>query len=238
VFVRQPMIRYSSGGFQIALENPYDNISGSSNNSNGTFVGVGNTAGDRDDGELPDLVANYTHKADWGHVRVNGLLREIVSETSGANPNTNDDSATGWGIGLTGKVMIGKDDLKFSVNHGEGISRYIDLALPADGTLDSSGDIDVAELTAFFVAYRHWWNDQWRSSVIYSDLDVDYETGGAGEPSPISSTSESTSIAVNLIYSPVKKVDLGIMYIDAERELDNGNDGDMNRIQFSAKYAF
>lgn len=217
VFVRQPMIRYTSGAFQIAVENPE------------SF----NDTGDRDDNDLPDLIANYTHKADWGHVRLSGLLREINTVN---NPGAGqEDSATGWGLGLTGKVMVGKDDIKFSLQHGEGIGRYVGLALPLDATIDATGDVDLTETTAFFVAYRHWWTDKVRSSIIYSDLDVDYDGGAAVVPATRSDA--ANSFAVNLMYSPVKKVTVGAMYIHGERE--SGNlEGEIDRVEFSAKYAF
>ena len=51
-------------------------------------------------------------------------------------------------------------------------------------------------------------------------------------------TSEATSIHVNLIWSPVPKMDFGIEYMHANREVESGADGDLDRIQFSAKYAY
>lgn len=217
VFVRQPQIRYTNGPLQLALENP------ESWNDGGA---------DRDDNDLPDMVANYTVKGDWGHVRLNGVLRDITEVDAAANT---DDSALGWGLGLTGKYMVGKDDLKFSLNYGEGLGRYIGLALPRDGSIDSSGDIDLSETTAFFVAYRHWWTDKTRSSIIYSFADWDYDSNPAA---PITATNQSESIAVNLIYSPVKPVSLGVMYLHGEVETEDDREGEIDRIQFSAKYAF
>ena len=43
---------------------------------------------------------------------------------------------------------------------------------------------------------------------------------------------------VNPISSPVAKADLGIEYIYADRETENGLKGHLNRLQASAKYAF
>ncbi|ORU90739.1 MAG: hypothetical protein A6F71_07240 [Cycloclasticus sp. symbiont of Poecilosclerida sp. M] len=237
VFNRQPQIRYTSGAFQIALENP------EAFNNGGT---------DRDDSDLPDLTANYTMKGDFGHVRLSGLLREVVdirlaTAATAATPATStalatlatpaipatDESEIGYGIGLTGKFNVGKDDLKYSFQYGEGLGRYVGLALPADGTVDANGDLNLSTTTAFTLAYRHWWTDKVRSSLIYSDLDVDYDSAV-----PVTSTSSSESITVNLMYSPVKNVTLGVMYLYAERELDNGEDGNLTRLHASAKYAF
>jgi hypothetical protein len=43
---------------------------------------------------------------------------------------------------------------------------------------------------------------------------------------------------INLLYSPVTKLDLGIEYLRADRAIENGDDGAMNRLQFSAKSSF
>ena len=51
-------------------------------------------------------------------------------------------------------------------------------------------------------------------------------------------TSDATSVHVNMIYSPVAKLDFGVEYIWANREIESGLDGDLNRFQFSAKYAY
>jgi len=46
------------------------------------------------------------------------------------------------------------------------------------------------------------------------------------------------SLHANLIWTPWKNVDVGIEYIYAKREIENGQDGDLNRVQASAKYSF
>ena len=42
----------------------------------------------------------------------------------------------------------------------------------------------------------------------------------------------------NLIWSPVANRDLGLEYIHANRETEDGLNGHLNRLQASAKYAF
>ncbi|TMP26646.1 porin, partial [Pseudoalteromonas rubra] len=44
--------------------------------------------------------------------------------------------------------------------------------------------------------------------------------------------------SANLLYSPVKKLTFGVEFKHAERETESGADGDLDRLQFSAKYAF
>ncbi len=51
-------------------------------------------------------------------------------------------------------------------------------------------------------------------------------------------TSKAQSFHANLVWSPLPKLDLGVEYIFANREIESGEDGDLNRFQFSAKYAY
>ncbi|MEM7020938.1 MAG: DcaP family trimeric outer membrane transporter, partial [Pseudomonadota bacterium] len=63
VFIRQPMVRFTYGGFSVALENPE------------TVGGQGNA-----NDSVPDLAARYIYKADWGQVGVAGLVRRVDAE--------------------------------------------------------------------------------------------------------------------------------------------------------------
>jgi hypothetical protein len=62
------------------------------------------------------------------------------------------------------------------------------------------------------------------------DNDRKYVGGGANK--------SSDSIGVNLFYSPFAKLDLGVEYRHANREVESGTDGTLDRIQFTTKYSF
>jgi hypothetical protein len=51
-------------------------------------------------------------------------------------------------------------------------------------------------------------------------------------------TDESWNVLANLIFSPVRPVDIGIEYMYAERSLENGLSGNLQKIQVSTKYSF
>jgi len=40
------------------------------------------------------------------------------------------------------------------------------------------------------------------------------------------------------MHEPVKNLRLGLEYIYAEREIESGLDGELNRLQFSSRYVF
>lgn len=214
IFNRQTVLRYTSGAFQFAMENSQSYIDG-----------------DSDDNSMPDLVARYNHKADWGHVSVAAIYRQLNLET-----DTTDESATGSGISVTGKFKVGaKDDIRVNFATGSGINRYAGIVAGAtkDAVLEN-GNLETTDLTNFAVAYRHQWNSQWRSNVIYSALEVD----NVASLADAAVTESINSVQVNLLYSPVPKMTFGVGILDATRELENGDDGDMNRFIFTAKYAF
>jgi len=213
VFIRQAQVRYTSGNFQIALENPESYVTGSN---------------DRDVGILPDLAANMKLKVKGGHLRFNGLLRQISVDEPGI-----DQSEFGYGIGVSGKIKVGStDDVRFSANYGDGMGRYTSLGLVKDGVL-INGNIETVKSFAISGAYRHVWNEKSSSNVILSMADIDNPNGAAG-----SENKGSTSIQINYLFRPVKQVSYGIMYLGGERETENGDDGKLNRIQASAKYSF
>ena len=219
VFIRQAQVRYTRGDFQIALENPESFITGST---------------DRDVGVVPDLTANYKFKGGWGHIRLNGLVRLLAVENA-ADTGTAavDETATGYGAGISGKIKVGStDDIRFSANYGDGMGRYTSLGLVKDGMI-INGQIETVKSIAATAAYHHAWNAKSRSNLIFSMADIDNPTGAAG-----TENKSSSSIQINYLYSPVKQISYGIMYLAGERETENGDDGKLSRIQATAKYSF
>lgn len=220
VFVRQVQARYTTGNWSFSAENPESTVT-----VNGARV-------ETDDASLPDFTARYTHKADWGHIAVAGLARQLSYDKGGVNADE-----TSFGLSVSGKVNVGshKDNLKFMLTQGKGLGRYVALNLAHGGVLNGN-DIDAIDSTSGFVAYQHYWNSQLRSTAIYSFFSADNNAdllALTGDP-----TEKSSSYSVNLMYSPVKKLTLGAEIKRANREVYSGKDGDLTRLQFSAKYSF
>jgi hypothetical protein len=221
VFGRNPMIRYTSGNWQFAIENPESLIMAYQDNSRAAY----------DTSKVPDLVARYNMSGDWGNFTVAAIGRQLRYEAGGQS-----DSTSGYGISLSGKHPVGnKDDFRWMVTTGKGLGRYIGVALTSDAVKDSSGNLHTIDSTSVFGSYRHFWNEKWRSNFTlgYTSVDNPIEYVDEGY-----ATSEASSVHVNLIYSPVPKLDLGIEFMHANREVESGVDGDLDRLQFSAKYAY
>ncbi|MBQ96110.1 MAG: hypothetical protein CL510_09850, partial [Actinobacteria bacterium] len=185
------------------------------------------------DDTLPDFVLRYNLARDWGSLSAAGIVRNL--RITDDDFGTGTDSALGYGVSLSGKVKLGeRDDLRFMGTVGDGLGRYIGLNIVNDAALDTDGDLDPIFTYSGFAAYRHVWSDKWRSTIAGSYFKADNPvllTGGTV-------TDESWNVLANLIFSPVRPVDIGIEYMYAERSLENGLSGNLQKIQVSTKYSF
>ncbi|MEO1046583.1 MAG: DcaP family trimeric outer membrane transporter [Pseudomonadota bacterium] len=221
-FDRQPLIRYTKGGLQIAVEQPETTIT----SPTGARV-IGN------DDTLPDFVLRYNYTQDWGRLTIAGIAR-----TLSVGPdvfNLPSDSAFGYGISLSGKINIGeRDDLRFMGTYGDGVGRYIGLNIVNDAAVRPDGTLEPIRTYSGFAAYRHFWTDTIRTTIAGSyfkaDNPINLTTDGV--------TDQSWNAFINLVYSPVPPLNLGIEYLIADRELENGLSGNLQKIQVSAQYSF
>ena len=220
IFVRQPQVRFTRGGFSASLENPETTL---------TPYG-GGTRISSDDNDLPDLTAAYSFKFARGYVRLAGLARQLKYE----NGSFNDDEYSLAGS-LSGKIMLGKDDIRFMLTAGDGIGRYIGVNFTNDAVIDTpDGRLESISGWAGFAAWRHVFTDRFRTNLAISSSEYDNDitlTGGAASKSTF-------TWSLNALYSPVPKLDLGVEYRQATREVESGAEGDLRRLQATAKYSF
>ncbi|MEZ5457349.1 MAG: DcaP family trimeric outer membrane transporter [Lysobacteraceae bacterium] len=219
VFNRQSQIRYTKGPWSISVENPETTV----------LPYRGGARVVTDENTMPDITARYSHKAGWGFVSVAGILRQLRQDSASVS-----DSATGFGVSVTSKILFGQDDLRLMVSSGSGIGRYIGINLFEDAVADASGDLDTLDVLAAYASYRHVWTGTWRSNFTLGYASVDNDSAITG----MNANAEASSARVNLFWSPAPKFDLGFEVSTGKRELENGTSGTMNRIDFQAKYAF
>lgn len=220
IFVRQAMVRYSAGGFSVALENPETTVT--------PFGGGGRIVAD--DNGVPDLVLRYTHKQEWGHVSAAALIRQLAYDDGGSI----DSSETAAALSVSAKVNLGRNDVRMMFNTGAGMGRYLGINAANGAVLNASGELESIDSSGGLIAYRHLWSEQWRSTLSYSWFSADNDTALTG----MGVTQSTRSVRVNTIYSPSKELSFGVEYAHAQRDVENGLEGDMDRLQFSAKYAF
>lgn len=236
VFGRQAQLRYTSGPWQFAAENSQTVVSTANTSttaiSNASAVGI-----DTNDNILPDMVARYTQQGEFGYVSLAALGRQLKNKaplTAASGANTANDSAIGYGISLSGKIKaIGQDDIRFMLTHGNGIGRYLALNTANDAVATNQGRLDPIGVTAGYVTYHHLWTEKLRSNIQVSAFHAD---------NPLTATADATrnvqSGLVNLIYTVVPKLDVGMEFMHASRSVKGGASGDLDRLQFSVKKAF
>ncbi|MGL4476312.1 MAG: DcaP family trimeric outer membrane transporter, partial [Shewanella sp.] len=203
---------------QFSLENPETTLTP---NGGGPRITSGS-------GVIPDAVARYNFESSGGaKFALAGIARQLKIDQANL-----DDNTLGYGVSFSGVVPVGKDDFKFTATYGDGLGRYLALNFANGGVVNNSGDIETIKSYAGFAAYRHWWNEQWRSSVTVSGFKADNQleyTGGAANK-------EAYSANINLLYSPIKPLTVGVEYMYASNGQESGYDGSLDRILFSAKY--
>jgi hypothetical protein len=229
IFDRQAQVRWTKsfdtsafggGQWAVALENPE------------SVIQLANGASFRaDDDRLPDVTAQVLFNTSRGKLSLHGLVRQIRVD-SGSAPAVVDQKM-GGAISVAGVIRtVGRDDFRFTASAGNAIGRYSNGFFP-DGVVGSDGRVRLPKQFGAFAAYRHFWSDQLRSNLV---LSMASENNPSSTPA---NTNKSTQSAhVNLIWSPVANTDLGVEYIYANRETQDGLKGHLNRLQASAKYSF
>lgn len=221
-FMRQTQIKYDAGnGFSASIENPETTVT-----PNGGGARITSS-----DGFVPDFTAKYVHKSDGFHFAVAGLLRQLAYDVSGAQ---DDETATGYGINVSTKYMLGKNDVRFSVVHGSGIGRYVGLNTFNDAVIDGNGELETIDVTGFTFAYRHVLSETTRMNFVATRGWTDNDVALIGT----SGTEYTQRLAVNMMYSPTPKLTFGVELSQATRETEAGIDGDLNRLHFMAMYSF
>jgi hypothetical protein len=223
MFVRQPQIRYTmafndTANLAISLENAETYY------NDGANYAV-------DDGVLPDIIARFTLNPSWGNLSAAAMVREFKVEEG-----TTDDSAMGFGAQVGAALNLGANDaIRGAVSFGS-LGRYSSLATHFDVVITADGAVEPLQQVATFVGYEHKWGGamNWRSNAI-----VGYSKADDPDELNTSNFTETTSsVHVNTFFDPVPGARLGLEYIRGARETYDGDDGTLNRLQFSAMFVF
>jgi hypothetical protein len=195
---------------------------------------------------VPDLVG----RAIWsfkeiGHLQGAVVLREIrgESDVGGISASTH-----AWGASLSGVVPFYyfnlTDRFVFQLNVGEGNARYIN-DLNSLGGQDAvfdpvTGDLEALPAVGWYLDYEHQWK-AWektramklRSSLIWSFVTVDnldFQFDNAYH--------KTNRYSINVVFSPLDRIDLGLEYIYGTRENKDGHEGSADQIQAVGIFRF
>jgi hypothetical protein len=232
LFNRQPQIRWTLGNLQLAAENPATRLN--------EFVDGGNTTRLDDAETIPDLIARYNGTAGGLNWSVAGIARELsYDDRSGSNSfEVASDEQYGYGLSLAGKWNLGgNDDLRYMFSYGSALGRYLGLNSYNDGYINASGEIETIDQWGGFVAYQHHWSDEWRSTFSISASEADNPS--LNDYAAANSLARSYQSAhANLNWLPAPKLQLGGELIYGKKEMEDGREGDISRLQFAVKYGF
>jgi len=251
---RQPQFRYTyagADGLSIAgsVEEPvweaYSNTQ-----SAATFAAIGLGAattaasgGGASWSRWPDFIVRGRWDQAWGHIGIAGLVKDNDVYAIGA-PRI---GSTGYGGMLSGHLnRFGKDTLRAEGIIGKALGHYLSDMGSIAGIQANlvNGAVGTPLAYGGNVSYTHWWTDQLRSTVMggYSHL-----TKTAAITSAVAAAAlddHHIGATINLIWSPVPQVDLGLEFDYIERVTahaltgGNSNQGEMDRVEAMAVFKF
>ncbi|MBI0425135.1 porin [Psychrobacter sp. NG27] len=148
-----------------------------------------------DNANLPDLVVSYKNSLSNFDYNVAITARDVKN---------GEDSDTGVGVSLAGKLKVGDDSLHANVYSGDGMGAY--SAICVGGPLGRTGGADcdaedgkLISQTGYSVGYKHQFTQKLRGNLRYGEVNVD-------DAADTSATVKSA----NLIYEYLPDLDVGI----------------------------
>ena len=234
-FIRQPQIRYTygtadMGSFSVALENADSYVLEAS-------TGLPSVAGFS---RVPDLIGRWDKSFGWGSMSVRGVSHDHRLK-DGAAVSV---SRHGYGFGVSTLVKtVGDDFLTAAVTGGNGIGRYFNYI---EGAFydDVNNKILMEKALGVVLGYQHRASDTLRfNGVVGWQHNYDNEYTEFARASALDSGQYGINRSVwqahlGLIWNPVKEVDIGAEYIFGRRKTLADEQGDMSRVNLSAKYYF
>ena len=219
IFNRQAMIRYTNGPFQLALEN-----------GNATVTDIGGARIEADGNTIPDVIARYNLKGDYGNISFAGMYRQLRLENGPV-----DDSTSGFAASVSGRVNVGEGNIRFGLSGGDGLGRYIGLNALRGAAIDPiSLELEAITSVGGHVAFQYPVGEKSRFNVGYSGLFADHPEflEGTGAIEKVQSGFAA------LMWDVAPKMTVGIEGMYGVNELENGNDGNLSRFTFSTRYNF
>ncbi|HSN90461.1 MAG TPA: DcaP family trimeric outer membrane transporter [Anaeromyxobacteraceae bacterium] len=232
--VRNPMIRYTLGfspamNLQLAVENNRGQQYGPSERFQ----------------TVPDLHANLTYGAKWGHVSLRGVGQTYTRQVGAAGSEENKSKLSVAGA-LSCSLKIGGDTLVAQFSGGPGIGRYLLNALGAGDAntlgfvnVDASDEIQLWTVYAYHVGFTHVWRPGLRSNAVWSQTFIqDAEIDGVAATN--ATQEQLMQLFVNTFYSFAKNAEVGVEY-SFGRWTSFGTpelQGTQNRLSFSLHYNF
>jgi len=209
-FSRRAMVRYTYGDAKAGYK-----FSFAAEDPEDQFGG--GSANER----MPQLVARFDKTFDWGAVNVRALAHEKRSFSQ---------TKRGFGVGVGGSYKLTDKDLfmgQYTRVDGDVDQLYGSNGYAIDST---SGDIAFDKNQGLVLGYSRTFSDQLRGSFV-----LGFNRGKTGQAVDNRTLGQ---LFVNLIYSPIKNVELGGELIYGQRKTFDGDKGSMSRFDLMGRYSF
>jgi len=177
--------------------------------------------GDSANERMPQLVARYDQTFDWGAINLRGLAHEKRSATM---------SKRGYGIGIGGSYKLTDKDLlmaQYARVEGDFDQMYGSNGYAING---ATGEITFDKNQGLVLGYAKTFSDQLRGTVAFGMNKARTEQ--------LLDNKRLQQLHVNLIYSPIKNVELGGELVLGERKTFAGDVGKMQKIDLMGRYSF
>jgi hypothetical protein len=180
-------------------------------------------AEDPDNGSrMPNLVARFDKSFDWGAINVRALGHEKRSST---------DSKYGGGFGLGGSYKLTGDDLlmaQWSYVEGDADNMVGSSGYVVDPV---TGKITFDKVHGAVFGWAHTFDPTLRGNVALG------LTNSRADPA-LFDNDKLTQLHMNMVYVPVKNVELGAEFIYGTRKTFDGDSGTLSRFDLMARYSF
>ena len=170
---------------------------------------------------MPQLIARADKSFDWGALNVRVLSHEKRSSTS---------TKRGFGFGVGGSYKITDKDLlmgQYTRVDGDVDQLYGSNGYAIDAT---TGAITFDKNQGLVVGYTKNFSDQLRGSLVYGM--------NRGKTAQAVDNRTLSQLFANVIYSPIKNVELGAEYIHGVRKTFTSETGKMSRFDLMGRYTF
>ncbi len=171
--------------------------------------------------KVPQLVARLDKTFEWGAINLRAMTHTKRSDT---------EMRRGYGFGVGGSYKLGGKDLlmaQYALVNGD-----VDALYGSNGyaIANPSGAISFDRNQGLVLGYAHVFDPRLRSNIAMGF--------NRGQTALGASNRTLEEVFVNLIYSPIKNVDLGGEWIWGERKTFNGQIGQLSRFDVMARYSF
>lgn len=172
----------------------------------------------------PHGVVRIRRTDDWGQLQLAAVMQDLAYR----DPAGDIQNVFGWGVNVSGWAQATERDklfVQWGVGDGSGSYRGNANAVVENGRLRSLGSL------GWTVGWEHRYAETLRGDVVFSHGAIDKPPGV-----PPRAFAASDYLAVNLIWTPLRKVDCGVEYLYGTRTDQDGRRGDAHRVQAAVWY--